>query len=58
MTLFNKELKERLAILEAVVDALLSLLIGKETITRGEMQIELLKRAEEREKEEEGDEDA
>lgn len=44
MSLFNKKLHERVAILESVVDALLSLLIMKETITKGEMQIELLRK--------------
>ena len=49
--MFNRELKERVAILETIVEALLSLLIKKEVITKGQMQIELLKKAEEYEDE-------
>ena len=44
-------IKERLITIEVVLDALLSLLHRKELVTKSEMQIEILARAQEEERE-------
>lgn len=49
MTIFNKDLKERIVMLETVIDALLTLLIRKGTITHDDMQNQIITNADERE---------